>query len=364
LVDGVDGVKKETPDEGGGVIEELFSGVDGELENQQNLGGRRHTASSKAKISAANKGKTPWNVGKKHSEETRLRIAEKTREAMIRKKTNKANELGMTLEEYEAAKVKAKEEKQIEKRKGGLTIEGRRRISESLKQRWTDPKYRAKYTENARGNRNHTSDTKARIAEAIRAKWRDDDDYRRRVTRPPSPEVRARISATLKARWEDPEFRVKMLNNNFLRTPEWRALVSQKIRDKWSDPVYRQAVEDGIKNSNRSMTYASVRSSSSKRRLSPMEVIERKERAKQIKMEKVAIRKEAVRAAKQAMKENAMKGRSLKQLLGGEIWFEEKVMFTCVSALLPFRFQFANPLLFCNIQLNLDETNQARRINA
>lgn len=174
----------------------------------QGLNGRRHTDLSKAKISAANKGKTPWNVGKKHSEETRLRIAAKTKEAMIRKKTKEANDRGMTLEEFEAAKKKEKVEKHKMKRKGGLTVEGRQRISESLKKRWTDPEYRAKYSENSRGNRNHTSDTKARIAMAIREKWKN-DEYRQRVTRPPSPEVRARISATLKARWEDPSFEIK-----------------------------------------------------------------------------------------------------------------------------------------------------------
>eukprot|EP00741_Cyanophora_paradoxa_P016310 tig00020911_g15748.t2 len=41
-----------------------------------------HTDESKAKISAANKGKTPWNKGRKHSEETKRKIAEATRAAM------------------------------------------------------------------------------------------------------------------------------------------------------------------------------------------------------------------------------------------------------------------------------------------
>ena len=48
-------------------------------------GGHPHTAESRAKISAANKGKVPWNQGKKHSEETRRRIAEGTRRAIERK---------------------------------------------------------------------------------------------------------------------------------------------------------------------------------------------------------------------------------------------------------------------------------------
>ena len=52
-----------------------------------------HTEESKAKISAANKGKTPWNAGKKHSEETKRRIAEKTREVSF------STDLKITLKE-------------------------------------------------------------------------------------------------------------------------------------------------------------------------------------------------------------------------------------------------------------------------
>ena len=42
--------------------------------------GRPHTAESRAKISAANKGKTPWNKGLGHSEETKARIRERTKQ--------------------------------------------------------------------------------------------------------------------------------------------------------------------------------------------------------------------------------------------------------------------------------------------
>jgi hypothetical protein len=53
-------------------------------DNSDNGKGHPHTNESKAKISAANKGKTPWNVGRQHSEETKRKIAEKTREAIIK----------------------------------------------------------------------------------------------------------------------------------------------------------------------------------------------------------------------------------------------------------------------------------------
>ena len=60
--------------------------------------GHPHTTESRAKISAANKGKQPWNVGRQHSEETKRKISEKTKAAMLQRKTAKALEMGLTLE--------------------------------------------------------------------------------------------------------------------------------------------------------------------------------------------------------------------------------------------------------------------------
>lgn len=56
-------------------------------------GGRPHTVASRAKISAANKGKKPWNVGVGHSEETRRKIAEGARNAARRRKIKTAESL-------------------------------------------------------------------------------------------------------------------------------------------------------------------------------------------------------------------------------------------------------------------------------
>jgi hypothetical protein len=220
--------------------------------------GRAHTDSSRAKISAANKGKTPWNVGKQHSEETKRRIAEKTKEAMLRRKTEKAAEMGLTIEEMDALKEKEKIDKKRQAaslKPKGLTADGRKRISESLKKRWEDPEYREKYSNMTRGHRAHSNDTRARIAEKIKLKWQD-AEYRAKIVNSPSQEVRARISAKLKARWEDPIFREKMLQRTFERTDEWRQLVAQKIRDKWNDPNYRSAVEEGIRSSNKTLVCA------------------------------------------------------------------------------------------------------------
>lgn len=294
--------------------------------------GRPHTDISKAKISSANKGKTPWNAGKRHSEDTKARISAKTREAFERKKLLKAQELGLTLEQYEESKLIKKVEDRKQKLKGGLTPEGRSRISASLKERWNDPEYRRLYTANSKGNRNHSDVTRARISEAIKTKWTD-PQYRSKISIPPSPEVRARISATLKNKWEQPEFREKMISSQGSRSVEWRLMISEKIREKWNDPSYRNAVETGMKNSNRTSTYTGVRKSSGRRsssRLSGVnskEVAERRKQAKIDKAEKNRLKRETVKLAKKVTKESQSKGQvqSIKQLLGGELWFEEKM---------------------------------------
>ena len=96
--------------------------------------GHPHSDISKARISAANKGKVPWNVGKKHSDETKARIAAKTKEAMLRRRVNLALEAGFSsLEEFEEKKKQDKIALKVEKDKTkvkGLTAEGRKRISD------------------------------------------------------------------------------------------------------------------------------------------------------------------------------------------------------------------------------------------
>lgn len=100
--------------------------------------GHPHSDASKARISAANKGKVPWNVGKKHSEETKMRIAEKTKEAMLKRRIATALELGFSsLEEHVEQKKQDKIRLKIEKDKTkvkGLTAEGRKKISDRFVQ--------------------------------------------------------------------------------------------------------------------------------------------------------------------------------------------------------------------------------------
>ena len=65
-------------------LSDIVEGKIETLDNSHNYaktinGGHRHSDASKRKISAANKGKKPWNVGKAHTLETKRRISERTK---------------------------------------------------------------------------------------------------------------------------------------------------------------------------------------------------------------------------------------------------------------------------------------------
>lgn len=291
--------------------------------------GHPHTEDSRAKISAANKGKTPWNIGKQHSEETKRKIAETTRLAVLKKKTEEAAALGLTLEELEEKKKQERIKKRRAKMKGGLTDEGRKRISDSMKRRWGQPGYREWYAENVRGKRNHSNETRAIISEKIKAKWTEEEYRTTAKKRGQSEEVRAKISATLKARWQDPEFRNKMKNaSNFERTPEWKAQISEKIKAKWNDPDYRKNVVSSIRSSYNSSTRIPraprVAKVKTVQQRNPQEEALRRAKILAQKRQKEKERIEALNAAKLAATKSDPATR-LKEILGGELWFEEKL---------------------------------------
>ena len=72
--------------------------------------GRPHTTESKLKISAANKGRKPWNVGKKHSEETKRKIAERTKAAYLKRQAEKEEAMKRDDPEGYAAMIAEREE--------------------------------------------------------------------------------------------------------------------------------------------------------------------------------------------------------------------------------------------------------------
>ena len=84
--------------------------------------GHPHTPESRAKISAANKGKMPWNKGREHTEETRRRISEGTRRALVMRQQEQEAAERAELEELRCAtrrstrRIAAAEAEEAEKR--------------------------------------------------------------------------------------------------------------------------------------------------------------------------------------------------------------------------------------------------------
>jgi hypothetical protein len=225
-----------------------------------------HSIESKRKISEANKGRVPWNLGRHHSEETKALISLGNRAAARMHRVAHAASLGMTLDELVAHNEAQRTKKRVsvKRERLGLTREGRKRISDSLKKRWQDPYYRQLYSCAINGSRAHSDQTRKKISVAIKEKWKDSVYRSKLVGRAVEPEVRESISKTLKARWRDPLFREKMLPSLVAqRSDEWRRKIAVGVRRKWADPSYRTAVMTGrgsVTGSSRDRVKSRVRS--------------------------------------------------------------------------------------------------------
>jgi len=142
-------------------------------------GGFSHTSASRAKISAANKGKIPWNKGKTRSEEVKKRIAEGVKRKNREKFLQKLDDLGVTEEEYEHQKKEERKEKDAERRarrteNGGYrpTEETKEKISKILKEKHAKGEIKKrKYEGPFRKGFTHSEETKEKIRESLRRKW-------------------------------------------------------------------------------------------------------------------------------------------------------------------------------------------------
>ena len=224
---------------------------------------RKHTEESKRKISAANKGRTPWNAGKRHSEETRRKIAEGTKRAILMKsEEERKNRERMRAEDPEAYAKLIAEEQAAERAKEQAAQakanarrvarrDARRKAREAELGSGAAVRVRAPRRASTGGGRvNFTlsDESKAKISASLRERWKD-PEYRARRTNnlTRSDETRAQISRTMKLRWRDEEYRKRMTTNNGSHTAERRAKIAEAIRKKWQDPEYRLKATLGIR---------------------------------------------------------------------------------------------------------------------
>ena len=231
-------------------------------------GGFSHTSSSRAKISAANKGKTPWNKGKGRSEEVKARIAAGVRKRNREKFLQKLKDQGMTEEEYNAEEERKKAEKEAQMKarkteKGGYrpTAETRAKISKVLKDKWASGSVKKREMDPTKVRRGftHSEETRAKISASLRKRWADDEDYRANMMNKTfavntDPVVRQKISETLRKKWQDPDFRAnmtaKMANRSRAAGPReisHREKISKAIKAKWKDEAYRKRATEAMR---------------------------------------------------------------------------------------------------------------------
>lgn len=230
-------------------------------------GGYAHTKASRAKIAAANKGKTPWNKGKARSEEVKARIAAGVRRKNRERLLKKIADMGLTEEEYNAQKKEEKRKREAERRarkteKGGYrpTQETKDKISAILKEKWAkgEVKKRAPSTGQRRKGFKHSEETKQKIRESLRKRWADDPEYRAKKEESARKQntttsSREKIANTLKKKWEDPKFRAYMMEKIKQRkkpakvSDEHRAKISAAMKKKWQDEKYREKAVGNIR---------------------------------------------------------------------------------------------------------------------
>ncbi|KAL3944621.1 MAG: hypothetical protein SGBAC_001281 [Bacillariaceae sp.] len=231
-------------------------------------GGFSHTAASRAKIGAANKGKEPWNKGKARSEEVKARIAAGVRAKNRERFLQKLKDQGITEEEYNAQEAAKKAKKEAEKKarqtaKGGYrpTEATKKKISKILKEKHARGEIKRRTVDPSKVRRGftHTEETRAKISASLKERWATDPEYREKMKSmskksSSSEETRRRISATLKKKWQDPEFRAEMMAKMALgggatghrHDEEHRKKISDAMKKRWQDEKYRSKLMDSI----------------------------------------------------------------------------------------------------------------------
>jgi hypothetical protein len=131
-----------------------------------------HSESTKAKISAANKGKKPWNVGLHQSEETKQKIRNSVRRRLEAEKEKAAKERNMTVSQFDQWCNDQKMEQYRDwRRSRAITDEiMRQRRSEQMKLNWRNPVLREKYSK--RVYQKLSVESRQKISEAVKQVWK------------------------------------------------------------------------------------------------------------------------------------------------------------------------------------------------
>ncbi|CAN6470005.1 unnamed protein product [Victoria cruziana] len=167
--------------------------------------------SRRLKISKANKGKVPWNKGRKHSEETRQKIQERTKLAMQDPKVKmKLVKLGHTQSPETRVKIGQGVRMGWERRRKWLSLQ------ETCFLAWQNAIADASRKGFA-GEDELQWDSYDILNKQLKVEWLESVERRKLMPRskggkraPKSPEQRRKISQAISAKWADPEYRERV----------------------------------------------------------------------------------------------------------------------------------------------------------
>ena len=235
--------------------------------------GHPHTPESRAKISAANKGKMPWNKGREHTEETRRRISEGTRRALVvRQQEQEAaeraelEELRLRDPQEHARRIAVAEAEEAEKRErrerraqremrraAALASPPRPRaaVARAGSPRAQGGATRPRGAPRAPGESFFTDEARARISASLKQRWLDPEYRARRANKTVSAETRAKLSRVMKEKWAAANGTFRSRTGNGSHSIERRQKISASIRAKWADPDYRNRTIAGIRASHK-----------------------------------------------------------------------------------------------------------------
>ncbi|XP_031490463.1 uncharacterized protein LOC116257656 isoform X1 [Nymphaea colorata] len=165
----------------------------------------------RSKISKANKGKVPWNKGRKHSEETRQKIQERTKLAMQDPKVKmKLVKLGHAQSVETRVKIGQGVRMGWERRRKWLSLQ------ETCFLAWQNAIADASRKGFA-GEDELQWDSYDILNKQLKVQWLDSVEQRKLMPRsnggkraPKSPEQRRKISQAISAKWADPEYRERV----------------------------------------------------------------------------------------------------------------------------------------------------------
>ncbi|GAA0169927.1 hypothetical protein LIER_24305 [Lithospermum erythrorhizon] len=165
----------------------------------------------RSRISKANKGKTPWNKGRKHSEETLRRIRERTKLAMQNPKVKmKLVKLGHAQSEDTKIKIGL-----------GVRMGWERRRQKLMLQETCCCEWQNLIADASRkgllGEEQLQWDSYAILDKQLKEEWMQSVEQRKKMPRPKgskrapkSEEQRRKISEAISAKWADPTYRTRV----------------------------------------------------------------------------------------------------------------------------------------------------------